>query len=204
MRHWVLVAALAAAAHGQQQPEQPAQPEGEIKAPDLSLDLAKPRVTPFGEARSRWWTVGAGVAYDWGEATDLNLQGGYSYFLVKNVEFSAELNAWYFHQHGPDGIGINPAIVLRWHFFEEGPWTIYADAGIGLLFANEEVPTGGTRFDFTPRVGAGFTRLLDEETGLRMQAGLRWHHISNARLEGEGDNPARDGLMLYATLQFPF
>ncbi len=188
--------------------------DGDLRAPDLNMDLNrqpvaqapadKPKRAAFGDAGSRWWTIGTGVANNLDDATDVNLRGAYSYFLVKDVEFSAELNAWYFHQAGPDAAGINPAMVFRWHFYDDGEWTLFGDVGIGLLAATNEVPDGGTAFDFTPRVGGGFTRELDADTGTRLQVGLRWHHISNARISGASNNPSRDGIMLYAGIQFPF
>jgi hypothetical protein len=174
---------------------------------DLSRQPEEPQPAPaprFGAQGSEWWTVGAGLASDFSKATDASFRGAYSTFLVENVEFSAELNAWYFNQSGPNAFGLNPAILFRWHFYNEGPWTLFADVGIGLLLATDSVPRYGTAFNFTPRAGIGFTRELDEDTRTRLQVGLRWHHVSNARLTGEGDNPARDGLMLYAGLQFPF
>ncbi len=191
---------------------------GVLHTPDLNMDLSrqpekqapdltappKPGHPAFGEARSMWWTLGGGVANNFDDATDINVRGAYSYFLVKDVEFAAELNLWYFHQAGPDAEGINPAILFRWHFYDEGKWTIYADAGIGLLFATDEVPDGGTSFDFTPKIGGGFTYELDPESGARLQVGLRWHHISNARINGASNNPARDAAMIYAGIQFPF
>lgn len=163
-----------------------------------------PAAARFGAEGSQWWTVGAGVATDFSKATDGSLRGAYSTFLVDDVEFSAELNAWYFNQSGPNAVGLNPAILFRWHFYNEGPWTLFGDIGIGVLLATDSVPRDGTVFNFTPRVGVGFTRELDELTQTRLQVGLRWHHVSNARLLGEGDNPSRDGLLLYAGLQFPF
>jgi lipid A 3-O-deacylase len=186
--------------------------DGDLRTPDLDMDLnrqpeslaARPTHAPFGQAHSRWWTVSCGVANNLQDATDFNLCGAYSYFLVKDVEFAAELNGWYFYQSGPEALGINPAMVFRWHFYNDGKWTAYADAGIGLLLATDTVPEGGTAFDFTPRIGGGFTRELDPDTGTRLQVGARWHHVSNARIHGASNNPSRDGLMLYAGIQFPF
>jgi len=40
--------------------------------------------------------------------------------------------------------------------------------------------------------------------GVRLQAGVRWAHISNARIKGDDDNPSRDSAMLYVALVFPF
>jgi hypothetical protein len=211
---WLVVAALVSGAPAQ------AQEGASIRAPDLSLDLARQPAQPeepakeipakpppppaFGAASSKWWTVGGGVASNFADATDVDLRFAYSHFLVKDVEFGAEMNLWYFHQDGPDAAGFNPAMVFRWHFYDDGKWTLFGDVGIGLLLASDDVPVGGTAFDFTPRVGVGFTRELDPETRTRLQVGLRWHHISNARLSGAADNPSRDGVMLYAALQFPF
>ena len=174
------------------------------RQPETPAPVAARAHPVFGEAGSRWWTIGAGIANNFDDATDISLHGAYSYFLVKDVEFAAELNGWYFHQEGPDAGGINPAFVLRWHFYDEGPWTVYADTGIGILVATDDVPFGGTQLDFTPRFGGGFTRELDPDTGTRLQVGVRWHHVSNARITGASNNPSRDGLMFYAGIEFPF
>ena len=121
----------------------------------------------------------------------------------EDVELSIELNGWHFVQQGQDAWGINPVLLFRWHFFNNGSWSAYADAGVGILFATDKVPEGGTNVDFTPRVGVGLTKQLTDG-GLRAQLGLRWHHISNARISGDRDNPSRDALMVYGGLVFPF
>lgn len=176
-----------------------------LDAPSLSFRLdptAKP--DPFGTKGQRWWTLGAGYADDFSDAHDTNLRGAYSIFLEKNIEFTAELNLWYFSQPGRDAVGLNPAFAFRWHFYNKDRWSIYADAGVGLLFASDNVPSGGTGFDFMPRIGLGFTYQLTAESLNRLQLGLRWHHVSNARINGDSRNPARDGAMIYAGIMFPF
>ena len=114
-----------------------------------------------------------------------------------------ELGAWKYSQEGPDATGFNASFVVRWHFAEWGRWTMYADVGIGFLAATRAIPTGGTSFDITPRLGGGVTRQLTDE-GLRLELGLRWAHVSNARITGDSNNPGRDSVMLYAGLIFPF
>jgi hypothetical protein len=76
-------------------------------------------------------------------------------------------------------------------------------AGIGVMGATGDVPDGGTPFDLMPRAGIGVTKQLTDD-GLRLDVGVRWHHISNARINGDDENPSRDGAMLYAGLIFPF
>lgn len=170
---------------------------GEVKS---EVPAARPR---FGAAGSKWWTIGAGVADNFQDAVDTDIAVTYSYFLAKDVEFGLEGALWYFNQPGDNPVGGSASVLFRWHFIDTGPWTVYADAGIGLLLATDDVPPGGTSFDFMPRAGMGFTRQLTEE-GLRLQVGVQWHHISNARLTSDEDNPGRDAAMIYAGLIFPF
>lgn len=157
----------------------------------------------FGAEGSRWWTIGTGVANDFSDATDFNLFGAYSYFLADDIEFSAELGLWYYAQTGDDTGGINPNMVFRWHFYNDQDWTVYVDAGIGLVFTADDVPPDGTSINFTPRAGLGFTRALDD-SGTRLMVGVRWAHLSNARIEGDGENPSRDSVMGYVGVIWPF
>lgn len=167
---------------------------------------AKPaaRVVPeYASAESKWWTIGTGVAYDFDGSTDVPLRGAFSYFLGDGIELSAEVAGWYFAQKGDDAAGLSGSVIFRWHFVRRDPWTVYLDTGIGLMGATDDVPADGTSFNFMPQAGAGVTRRLNDD-GLRLQAGLRWHHISNARITGDDDNPDRDAPMLYVGLIFPF
>ena len=174
------------------QPTQPTDPKPEEKK--------QPR---FGEKSAEWATFSFGAASNLADATDWNLRVAWSHFVVENIEFSVELNTWYFDQAGDNAFGVNPAFVFRWHFVNTQDWTLFADVGIGILLTTDVVPERGTGFDFTPRVGGGFTYRLDDR-GDRLQVGLRWHHISNARIEGDVGNPSRDGIMLYAGVMIPF
>lgn len=177
------------------------------------------RETRFGRAGSQWWSIGPGVAHDFSDATDINLHGIYSLFLADGLEFGVEAAGWYFNQEGQDTGGVSGSMIFRWHFHHwdtQFKWTgadkdeayrntFFFDVGIGLLAGFDEVPDGGTGFNFLPRAGVGWTHALtEEESGSRLTIGVRWHHISNARISGDERNPARDALMLYAEIQFPF
>lgn len=187
----------------------PAQDYGLRNAPAMfrwePSDPAEAPAAPpeFGAAGSKWWTVGVAGADNFQDAVDLNIHGAYSYFLARDVEAAFEAAAWHFNQPGDNAFGGSGSLVLRWHFVNTGDWTVYADAGIGLLLASDDVPPDGTSFDFLPRAGVGFTRKLTDD-GLRLQMGVRWHHISNARITSDEDNPGRDAAMVYAGLIFPF
>jgi hypothetical protein len=169
------------------------------------LEAAAP-AQPFGTKGQEHWMVASGAAFDLevdDQTTDVPLTLGYSKFLVDNVELSLELSAWGHFQEGDDAASLNPGFNVRWHFVNRDRWTLFTEVGIGLLFSTDDVPDGGTSFNFTPRAGAGATwRLTD--SGVRLIGAARWHHVSNARITGESANPDRDGILFYAGVMFPF
>lgn len=158
----------------------------------------------FASAGSDWWSFGGGGAVGRNTHIDGNIYGAWSHFIADDVEFATELGVWYYSQEGDDAAGINPNIVFRWHFVHEEDFTVYADIGIGVLLATDNVPSDGTSFDFTPRAGVGATIALNDRGDERLIVGLRWAHVSNARIQGDDDNPGLDSIMLYSGFQFPF
>lgn len=158
---------------------------------------------PFGKQGTRLAAFGGGGAIDGDGSVDLTGFAQLTWFIVDDVELGGELGAWHFQQEGEDAAGGSLAALLRWHFVNEGRLSLFVDGGIGLLGATDEVPDGGTEFNFMPRAGVGATwRPWDGE--MRVLMGMRWHHISNARSSGAEDNPSRDGAMLYVGLAMPF
>lgn len=177
-----------------------AQPD--VEAAQTATDTEpKPALRAFGEVGSSWITVGLGDAYDFDDALDTSLHVQYSRFFVENVEFGLEGSLWYFDQEGDDAVGLSGSMFFRWHFINEQRYTLFLDAGIGMMIASDNVPDMGTGFNFIPRAGVGATLRVCEHG--RFIVGLRWHHISNARIHGEERNPSRDAPMLYMGFMFP-
>lgn len=189
------------------QPQEPPKDAGQepapAKAPPQDQSPARLR---FGDTGSMWVTLGGGAASN-GEDIDENIFGRFGYFIAHDVELFGELGVWQYSQPGKDSTGFNVSGVIRWHFYDSGRWTWFMDLGIGVMAATDPVPrrngTEGTMFNFTPRAGGGFTRELTDD-GVRLEVGLRWAHVSNARISGNNDNPGRDSLMLYGGIIFPF
>lgn len=171
-----------------------------------SEDPVTPAPRAFGEEGYRSFGVTVGVAHDLEDddrSTDIQAALSLQYFFVDDIEIIGELSALGFFQEGDDAAGVNAGFVLRWHFVNRDRWSLFGDAGIGLLFTTDDVPDGGTSFNFTPRAGLGATYRLTDG-GVRLVAGARWHHVSNAAIDGEDRNPDRDGIMGYVGLTFPF
>ncbi len=179
---------------------------GEVRF-DLQARDEQPIQEPpkFGLQGETRLTIGTGIAIEFeddDDSTDFNLNIAWSRFLVDDWEFRLELGGWYFDQNPDATWGVNPNMIIRWHFINEDPWTVYTDVGLGVLFAADDVPSGGSSVNFMPRAGIGVTHRINMN-GDRLEIGLRWHHVSNARLVGDDSNPDRDGLMLYAGFSFP-
>ena len=225
VRVLVVLAAAASAAHA-------GEPAGERLALDMSAAYRAPRPTepapepappetpgvfdppaaaddhhiPFGHAGSTWLTLGSTFAYDLGEEKDINLHAAYSHFIADELEFAVQLSGWYFAQDDEDTGGISGQMIFRWHFChaEDWDWSIFGEAGIGLLAGFDDVPNGGQEFNFVPRAAAGFTKRLWDDSACRLQMGLGWHHISNGRYTGDVNNPSRDSVMVFAGIMIPF
>ena len=172
----------------------------------------KPPALPapeFGTKNSWRWMVQVGGGFDTRESENkfVLLGGGISYFMIDDVSLNLELNAMYFSQISEDAVGLNFALLFRWHFIAEDTWSIYIDIGVGFLGTSDKVPgptptepRGGSSFNFTPQGGIGFT--VEVAENVRFVMGGRVYHISNAQIY-EG-NPGRDNLYFYAGVSFPF
>jgi hypothetical protein len=173
-----------------------------------AADSQPSRGKAFGEAGSWYWGVGGGVAFT-DEATEYNGNLTFGTFLTEGFEFNFGVGGWHHDQDDEDGNeaddaqSINPVIGFRYHFMAKEPIDFYIEAGIGLLFSTDDVPADGTSFNFTPRAGVGALWRLDEASGVRLDTGVRWHHISNATVSGSDDNPSRDSIMVYVGVIFP-
>lgn len=148
-------------------------------------------------------TLGAGVASNFSRATDVNAFAQVSWFVAPKFELGVELGGWYFDQPGSNPGGGSVSLAMKYHFHatEDRTFTIFGEAGIGVLLASSQVPTGGTNVNFMPRIGFGATYALCEDW--RLVGGVRWHHISNARIRGDTRNPSRDGVMAYLGVSIP-
>lgn len=157
----------------------------------------------FGAEGDAWWSLGAGAGVS-DDSTEANAYAMMHWFIADDFEFNLTFGGYYHDQDGDDAGSGNFAFGWRWHFVNEPEQSWYLDIGIGALGSTDEVPSGGTEFNFTPRGGIGTTVKLFDDSRARLDLGLRWYHFSNASISGSDDNPARDGLQVYAGVMIPW
>ncbi|MCA9312364.1 MAG: acyloxyacyl hydrolase [Phycisphaerales bacterium] len=182
-----------------------AQPEAPVEPAASSVDPAPEGNPAFGLEGHRAWSMQFGTALVH-DSTDYNLSFNLHHFLDDDFELLLSFGGWLFDQQdGDSAAGGSFSFGFRYHALgdEQRDWTGYFDFGIGILGANDEVPDGGTAFDFIPRAGVGATFRLGDGPE-RLDVGVRWQHISNATILGSDDNPARDSLMFYVGIMVPF
>lgn len=159
--------------------------------------------TTFGTKGQKHWYVQGAVAttLDREEAFPQRFAlagAGLSKFLFDGHSINLELNTIYFSQPDNDALGLNLALLMRWHFLRKSNWSLFMDGGAGVMGTTSDVPSKGASFNFTPQAGAGVNINLKQQRQLML--GLRWHHISHADLFGA--NPGRDSIMGYVGVQF--
>ena len=184
----------------------PLEPAPAEPAPGLGAAGRADDGPAFGEiGHTRYsFHLGLGVGLEQEDSTDPNFTASVSRFLAPDLEVVGEVGAWYFFQDGDDAFGVSASFAFRYHVVERETWSVFFEAGIGPLVSTDLVPDMGTGFNFMPRAGLGATWALGDGSGARAVAGLRWHHISNARISGDQDNPDRDGVYAWVGLSFPF
>jgi len=172
--------------------------------PGLTPTSPQSKSEPFGTKGQKHWYVQGAIAttLDRNEAFPQRFVlggAGISKFIFEAHSINLELNTIYFSQPSDDALGLNLALLMRWHFLRKPNWSTFIDAGAGVMGTTSDVPSVGASFNFTPQAGAGVSIKLQEQK--RLMLGLRWHHISHADLFGA--NPGRDSIMGYVGLQFP-
>lgn len=165
--------------------------------PPADAQSAKPA---FGTKDTWRWQVLLGGMTDFEAAEQVEFGFSASYFIIDNLSVDFQIEGDYIAQPVANAWGGGGTILFRWHFLAYQTWSLYADAGSGVIATTVNTPSGGTSFNFTPQAGAGVS--FDLAQDLRLMVGARWYHISNANT-GE-TNPGRNSLMGYVMLSVPF
>ncbi len=169
---------------------------------EQSEDLMTESIASWGKKDTWRWNIQGGYAEDVKESDNtLAILGvEFDYFIDDNLSLDLGFFGMNVDQLGPNTRGFNFTLQLRWHFVVEDSWSMFLEGGAGLLRTGERVPASGSKFNFTPQAGLGFS--FDAGNDIRWLLGLKWHHISNANTYST--NPGRDSIMVWTGISFPF
>lgn len=141
------------------------------------------------------------VTFGYGPGELYLAHAGVSYYLWD--DFAASFEGVSGLADGDDsGAAVGFDLLLRWHLLRQDRWSLYVDGGAGILYTAKRFETNATHFNFTPQAGIGTTWHLNEKT--RFMVGTRWHHISNANIEGPEHNIGHDAPMVYGGVMITF
>ncbi len=179
---------------------QPEMPDAPIEVQEKSTMEALP---PTWGMKDTWrWSIQGGWAKDVKNSENtLEVYGvEFDYFVDENLSLDLGFFGMTVDQDGPNANGFNFTLQLRWHFIAKESWSMFLEGGAGLLRTSDNVPSGGSSFNFTPQAGLGFSFDIGNQN--RWLVGVKWHHISNANTYST--NPGRDSIMIWSGISFPF
>jgi len=104
-----------------------------------------------------------------------------SRFYAGNLAVGLEpLYAHYFKPFGATAAG--GSLLFKYNFLAFGRWMPFWDVGLGMLWTNlaPRIPEQSTPFNFVLETGPGVQYFATEKLALTI--GVRYHHISNARI----------------------
>ncbi|MBN2542084.1 acyloxyacyl hydrolase [bacterium] len=128
---------------------------------------------------------------------------GFGYFLRDWLAVGGDFYAVKLRDDRLSTGGIGGKYFIRWHLVRKRKWSAYYENGLGILLTHEDFPPGGTKVNFTPAYGVGFTYKMADHA--HMILCFRHYHISNGGLvAGENRNPGFDANGIYSGYHFQF
>lgn len=125
---------------------------------------------------------------------------GFGYHFIEDFSLNVEGVGYLINQENDSGaVGID--LLPRWHYRRENNWSLYLDSGAGIIYSGKRLGHSGTHFNFTLQGGMGTTYQLSDR--VVSMGGLRWFHISNARIKGKERNVGFDSPMFYLGIMMP-
>ena len=125
---------------------------------------------------------------------------GVGYYIFKDFGLNLEAGYQRHDQRGPNADVTMLDLLLRHHLLHWGRASFFVDFGVGVSYATERTPHTGTYFNFMEEAGLGTTVQIKDH--LHFLGGVRFFHMSNARIDGPEHNPSLNAWQVYAGIMF--
>lgn len=121
---------------------------------------------------------------------DLSTTNG---FQVQNLDAGVQVKR-------AESYGTGTSFLLRWHYIRIANVRLFIDLSGGILYTFKSFPPQGTKLNFTARPSVGLAAQLNHNT--QLSVGINRFHLSNGQGYKHPNNPAFDGLGIFATIIF--
>ncbi len=157
---------------------------------------------PFAKG-ARYWSVTAGRSRHASIGSVDYTQIHLSHYLLDNLALDYGWMVGYIDaERTSAGMLGGPQVGVRWHVAKGRRWSTYTEGLVGAVVQQYPLTEHSLRFNFDLQPGGGATYRLTEHT--LCQGGVRWHHLSNARIRGKAHNFGYDGPMLFLQVMRSF
>ena len=123
---------------------------------------------------------------------------GINYYFLDNVSLGFHVSGYGVDQPNDEGYGAGFEGWLRLHLLSFDRFTIFADGGGGRTYFYPETPEGGSKWNWTAKIGGGVSVKLDDDVYL--MGGARYFHVSNGNQWGRENNPSYDAVQYFVGL----
>ncbi len=135
-----------------------------------------------------------------GEVDDSGIGVHAGQCLDDHVAIGAGSNVATWWAPGSDIYSLEIEALVRVH--PDRDWPVFLDGTGGYQLANDDIPPGGTVWNFTFSFGGGLEFPIGKATSLL--TGLQYHHISNALGRENERNPSQNEARLWVGVEWNF
>lgn len=135
-----------------------------------------------------------------GEVTNTGLSAQYHHYVDDGIALGIGTTAAAWWTGGRDVYSAELEGLLRIH--PVTGWPVFLDGSGGYQLANDQIPPGGTVWNFTFSFGAGIEVPIDR--GVSLLTGVQYHHISNALGRESPRNPSQNEARLWVGFAWEF